>query len=131
MPLAEIDKQTLPFLLSLGIFTASLVLLAALFFVYFYLLESASARKTMFFVLLASGFSVFLALLYALAPALLPTFPYLGVFFILLCITSYFALLFCPRCGRPSDRYRLVFTPTHCPFCGQPFHDSSPFDGLA
>ncbi len=110
-----------PVFLSAALFTGALLVFAGLAYVYLGVARSIPARKSTYAMLLLSGSSVFLAFLYALSPATLSFFPVVGTILFLLCLLEYFTSRFCPNCGRPTSRYRIVLPFTHCPYCGHSY----------
>ena len=116
-------------LLSIGAFTLTLLILAGLTYLYLYRAHTPRARKVTYAALLLSGSSVFLAFLYALSPRLLTVFPFVGSILVLVCLFTYFGSRFCPKCGRPTPRYRLFLQFTNCPYCGATYDEPPPNGG--
>jgi hypothetical protein len=121
MIFAEAANSLSPIVLPVLAFTGALLLMGAVAYVYLRPTLSAAARKATFALLLLSAAGVFLAFLYALSPDTLPLFPVVGGALFLICAITFFTSRFCPSCGRPTNRYRVVLDYTHCPYCGHPY----------
>src|SRR4051794_3686896 len=123
MPTVEWDPSVSSVLLAAGLFTSALLVFAALTYAYLYRAHTMGARKATYALLLLSGSSVFLTLLYALSPRTLDAFPVVGWVLLLVFLFAYFTARFCPGCGRPNQRFLsgLQFTP--CPYCGRAYED--------